>query len=585
MYILGISCYCRCASAALLNNGKFVAAAEEEIFTRIKNDTSFPVNAIAYCLKSEGISIDDIDVVGFYEKPLISFERALYQHIETFPLSFKSFLRSMPSWLSERLRLVTLIRARLRYKKDIMFLEHPLAHAGSFLISPYDKAAILIVDDAGEWTTTSYGLGKQNKIRLLKEIRFPSSLGLLYSAITDYLGFNVNDLDHEVMDLAAYGDMNKESNIYYNTLKKIIDIKEDGSYMLDMNYFSFHYSDAFFSRKLCNLLGGKNRRPGELIKRRHKDIAAALQILYEEILFKMLNYIYKQTNCKNIVISGACAFNGVANGKIQKNTNFKNIWIQPNSGDNSTSIGVASYIYYSILNNKRNFIMEDAYLGPEFSAEQIKYFLDINKIKYKNFDSKDELVKTTAKLIYENNFVGWFQGRIEFGPNALGNRSILSNPCNPKMKEILNAKIKHREKFRSLASVVCIDDAPKYFDCDNPIPEPADFMQMVYPIKKEYLNKLPAVTHVDGSGRLQTIRKEQNPLYYELIKEFGRISGFPVLINTSFSITDKPLVCSPYDAYKCFIKNELDYLVMDKFLIKRTDNPKEIWNTEGYTGN
>ena len=305
-------------------------------------------------------------------------------------------------------------------------------------------------------------------------------------------------------------------------------------------------------------------------------------MIFEEIMTKMLNHLHKIIKCDNIVLSGGCALNSVYNGKILKNTPFKNIWIQPNASDGGTSIGVVSYIYHTILGHKRNFKLKSAYLGPEFSTEEIQQFLDKNKIKYSEFKDKNDIIKATAKLIYDNHVVGWFQGRMEWGPRALGSRSILSNACDPKMKEILNLKVKHREKFRPFAPVVCEDDALKYFECDEPIPEPTDFMLMVYPIKKQYHKVIPAVTHVDGSGRLQTIRHEQNPLYYDLIKEFGMLSKVPILINTSFNIRGEPIVCTPYDAYKCMMGTGIDYLVMDKFLIKREDNPKDMWDSEEY---
>ncbi len=583
MYILGISCYYHDASAALLRDGTIVAAAQEERFTRKKHDTSFPINSIKYCLKSQNISIDNIDYIGFYEKPFIKFERVLSQHIETFPLSFKTFLSSLPSWINEKLRVTKKIKKELKYKKDILFIEHHLAHAASsFLISPFKKAAILTVDGVGEWTTTAYGVGENNNIHIIKEIKFPHSLGLLYSTITAYLGFSVNNSEYKVMGLSPYGNMNKETNPYYHKLKQVIDIKEDGSYRLDMRYFVYHYADRMPSGKLCALLEGPVRKPESEVTQRHKDVAAALQMVYEEVLLKILNHIYKETGCEDIVIAGGCGLNSVANGKILKNTPFKNIWIQPDSSDGGTSIGVISYIYHTILGNKRNFELKNAYLGPSFSSEEIKSFLDKNKIKYSEFKDEKELVKITAKLIYDNNVVGWFQGRMEWGPRALGSRSILSNACNPEMQEILNLKVKHREKFRPFAPVICEDDALEYFECDKPIPEPTDFMLMVYPIKKEKQKLIPAVTHVDGSGRLQTIRRSQNKLYYDLIKEFGRLSGTPILINTSFNIRGEPIVCTPYDAHKCMMGTGIDYLVMGKFLIKRKDNPKDIWNSEKY---
>ena len=582
-FILGISCYYHDSSAALLKDGKIVAAVQEERFTRKKHDISFPINAINYCLKSQNITVKEIDYIGFYEKPLLKLERILHQHLEMFPFSYKTFLSSLPSWFNEKLRVVKTIKNKLKYKKDVLFVEHHLAHAASsFLPSPFKQAAILTVDGVGEWTTTAYGIGKDKDLKLLKEIIFPSSLGLLYSTITAYLGFKVNNSEYKVMGLAAYGDMDKKTNQYYEKLKKVLDIKEDGSYRFDMEYFDYHFKNRMPSKKICNLLDGPIRKPESEIIKRHKDIAAALQLIIEEVMTKMLIHINKITKSDNLVLAGGVALNSVYNGKILKNTGFKKIWIQPDPGDGGTSIGVALYIYNSILRNKRVYQLKDAFLGPEFSIKEIKSFLDENKIKYSIFKNTKDLLKTTSSLIHNNNVIGWFQKGMEWGPRALGARSILSNATNQKMKEILNLKVKHREKFRPFAPVVCEDDAHKYFEQDSPTPESTDFMLMVYPIKKKWHKKIPSVTHVDGSGRLQTIRRNQNTLYYDLIKEFGKLSGIPILINTSFNIRGEPIVCTPYDAYKCMMGTEIDYLIIDKFLIKRKHNPQHIWDSEKY---
>jgi len=583
MYILGISCYYHDASAALLKDGKIVAAAQEERFTRKKHDTSFPIKSIEYCLKSQNITIKDISYVGFYEKPFLKFERVLSQHLETFPLSLKTFLSSMPSWINEKLRVVRAIKKKLNYKGNILFIEHHMCHAASsFLISPFEKAAILTIDGVGEWTTTAYGIGDKNNIHLMKEITFPNSLGLIYSTITAYLGFSVNNSEYKVMGLSPYGLMDRKNNPYYEKLKRVVDIKEDGSYRLNMKYFVFHHADRMPSKKLCTLLGGPIRTAETELTQRHKDIAAALQMLTEDIITKMLNHIYNITKCENLVLSGGVALNSVYNGKILSKTPFKKVWIQPDPGDGGTSIGVVSYIYHTLLDKKREYTFKSAFLGPEFSTEEIKNFLDKNKIKYSQFKNDEDLVKTTASLIHKDNVLGWFQGRMEWGPRALGSRSIISNACNPNMKEILNLKVKHREKFRPFAPVVCEDDALKYFECDNPIPEPTDYMLMVYPVRKEYHKKIPSITHVDGSGRLQTIRRHQNQLYYDVIKEYGKLSGIPILINTSFNIRGEPIVCTYYDAYKCMMGTGIDYLVMDKFLIKRDDNLRDAWDSEKY---
>ena len=583
MYVLGLSCYYHDSSAALLKDGVIVAAAEEERFTRKKHDSSFPINAIKYCMESQNIDVNNIDYIGFYEKPLLKFERALSQHLESFPLSFKTFISSMPSWINEKLRVVSAINKELKYKKDILFIEHHMAHAASsFLASPFEKAAVLSVDGVGEWTTTSYGIGQGNKIDLLKEIRFPHSLGLLYSTITAYLGFSVNNSEYKVMGMSPYGVMDREKNIYYEKLKKVIDIKKDGSYRLDMRYFIYHYADRMPSKELCDLLEGPVRTPESGLTQRHKDIAAALQMITEDVMTKMLTHVHSVTECDNVVLAGGVALNSVYNGKILGKTPFKNIWIQPNASDGGTSIGVALYIYHSLLGNKRIYHMNNAYFGPEYSGKYVLNFLKDNNIKYFEFKNEDELVKTAAKLIHENNVVGWFQGKMEWGPRALGARSILANPINPKAKELLNSKVKHREIFRPFAPVVCEDDASIYFDCDVPIPEPTDFMLMVYPVKKEWHDKIPSVTHVDGSGRLQIVKRIQNPLYYDLLKEFGGISGIPILINTSFNIRGEPIVCTPFDAYKCMMGTGIDYLIIDKFMIKREDNPLDMWDSEIY---
>ncbi len=581
MYILGISCYYHDSSAALLKDGVVVAAAEEERFTRKKHDASFPINAIKYCLESQHLTMNDVSYVGFYEKPFLKFERILSQHLEMFPFSFKTFVSSLPSWINEKLRVMKTIRKKLHYRGNVFFIHHHLAHAASsYLVSPFNKAAVLTVDGVGEWTTTSYGLAEGNEIHLMKEITFPHSLGLLYSTITGYLGFSVNNSEYKVMGLSPYGNMNKTENQYYQKLKQVIDIKEDGSYCMEMSYFTYHYGDRMPSRKLCTLLGGPVRKAESEVTQRHKDIAAALQLITEEALFKMLKHVHDVTKCDNLIIGGGVALNSVANGKILRNTPFKKIWIQPNATDGGNSIGVASYIYNTILNHPRNFTLTTAYLGPSFTDAEIKNYLESNKIKYTRFADEEEVISSTAKLIHDNQVIGWFQGRMEWGPRALGARSILSNPCNKKMQEILNQKVKHREKFRPFAPVVCEDDALTYFECDQPIPEPTDYMLMVYPIKKEWRKKIPAVTHVDGSGRLQTIRQAQNPTYYDLVKEFGKLSGVPILINTSFNIRGEPIVCTPQDAYKCMMGTGIDYLVMGKYLIKREDNPQDKWDSE-----
>lgn len=577
MKILGISCYYHDSSVCLINNGKIIAAAEEERFSRKKHDSSFPSQAINFCLDYSKLKPKDIDYICFYEKPLLKLQRNLSQHLEKAPFSYLAFKESFSAWLKYKLWIKRRIKKELGLRKKIYFIEHHQAHAASsFFPSPFKRAAFLTVDGVGEWTTTAYGLGEENKINILKEIKFPHSLGLLYSTITAYLGFSVNNSEYKVMGLSPYGD----PEVYYDKFKKLIEVKEDGSFRLNMEYFDFHYKLWMPNKKMCKLFQDPIRKKESKVTQKHKDIAAALQKTTEEIVFKMLNHVYKETNTENVVLSGGVALNSVANGKILKNTPFKNIYIQPAAGDGGNSLGAALFCYHQIKDNKERSIQNTAYLGPQYDNNYVKNFLDSKNIRYTYFSDKKELVKKAANLIYKDNVISWFQGRMEWGPRALGSRSILSNPTNPNMQAILNEKVKHREKFRPFAPVVCEDDALKYFECDTPVPMPTDFMLMVYPIKNEFHKLIPSVTHVDGSGRLQTIRRFQNEDYYDLIKEFGKLSGTPILVNTSFNIRGEPIVCKPEDAYKCMMGTGIDYTVIENFLVKRSDNPKDMWNSE-----
>jgi len=555
-----------------MKDSKIIAAAEEERFTRKKHDTSFPINAAEFCLKQAGITVDDLNHIGFYEKPIVKFERILSQHLQMFPRSFWSFYKALPSWLNEKLRIPTVVRKKLKYKGRVMFIPHHLSHASScFLVSPFKKAAIYTVDGVGEWSTSTLGYGEDNNIKLLKEITFPDSLGLLYSTVTAFLGFSVNNSEYKVMGLSPYGNPR-----YYDKFLNLIKIKDDGSFKLNMSYFDYHYKLTMPSKKFVNEFG-QIRKPETQLTQHHKDIAASLQKVTEEVILKSLNYLYDTTKIENLAMAGGVALNSVANGKILQNTKFKNIWIQPAATDAGGSLGVAAYITHKINKVQRKHNFDTAYLGPEFTTKEIKDFLDKNNIKYTEFNDKEELVKKTARLIFENDVVGWFQGRMEWGPRALGSRSILSNPTNPKMKEILNLKVKHREYFRPFAPVVTLEDANKWFELNR---KEVPYMLFVYPIKQDKQKQIPAVTHVDGSGRLQTISQKQNPLYYDVIKEFEKLSKVPILINTSFNIRGEPIVCQPKDAYRCMMGTGIDYLVIDKFLVKRSDNPKDVWDSE-----
>ncbi|MCD4761691.1 carbamoyltransferase [bacterium] len=570
MYIIGISCYYHDSSAVLLKDGKIVAAAEEERFTRIKHDFSFPINAIEFCLKSQKITVAQVEYVAFYEKPLLKFERVLCQFIDFFPKSYLMFVSSMPSWLRKKLRIIKVLKKKLNYKKLVLFIEHHRAHAASaFFASPFEKSAILTVDGVGEWATTSIGFGSKNNIKLIKDIKFPHSLGLFYSAITAYLGFSVNNSEYKVMGLSAYGEMDRSKNKYYKLVRGIVDVKNDGSFRLKMKYFSYCYKGVMNSGVLCKLLGGKARKKDDEITQRHKDIAAALQIVTEEVVLKILDYLYDITKSKNLVMSGGVALNSVLNGKILKKTKFKNLWIQPAAGDGGTSMGAALYAYVGFLKKDRNYRLKNCYLGPGYDSRYIEGCLIEKNVEYYKFKDQDELINETAKLILSNKVVAWFQGKMEWGPRALGNRSILANPLNPGMKDFLNKKVKHRENFRPFAPSICIDDIGKYFEGEDFVSEPAQYMLQVIKVKEKYKTKIPSVVHVNGTSRIQAVDRAQNKLYYDLIKKFGKMSGMPMLINTSFNVRGEPIVCSPEDAIRCFRATKIDCLVIDKFLIRK----------------
>ncbi|MBI4044667.1 MAG: carbamoyltransferase [Candidatus Diapherotrites archaeon] len=575
MHILGISAYYHDSSTCIVRDGKVIAAAQEERFSRKKHDLCFPVNAVNYCLNEAGISAKQLDAVAFYEKPYLKFERLLMQFIDTFPRSMSVFVESIPSWLSEKLLVPKNIKD-LGYNGKVYYLEHHLSHAASaFLCSPYKKAAILTVDGVGEFATTTFSTGNDTEIELFKEIHFPHSLGLLYSTITAYLGFTVNNSEYKVMGLAPWG-----KPVYKEEFDKLIRTFDDGSFELGMDYFAYTHEKKMPSKKLEGLFGEKTREKESQITQFHKDVAASLQAKTEEVLFHLLENLYSETKLENLCMAGGVALNSAANGKILSKTPFKRIFIQPAAGDAGTSMGAALFVYNSIMKNPRQFVLNSAFLGPSFSDKEVQDYLDKNSIKYYKFGSRAEIAKKTAELVNNNFVVGWFQGRMEWGPRALGARSILSNPTNPKMQGILNLKVKHREKFRPFAPVVLFEEVNKWFECDDPLPQAADYMLMVYPVRKEKRKIIPAVTHVDGTGRLQVIRKEQHALYYQTVQEFQKLSGVPIMINTSFNIRGEPIVCTPHDAYKCMMGTGIDYLAMENCLIKRIDNPKDLWDSE-----
>ncbi len=559
MYILGISGFYHDSAACLIKDGEIVAAIEEERLNRIKHYNGFPFKAIEQCLKKEKISIKQVDYVGFYEKPFLKFDRILQTFTETFPLSFLFFYSAIPSWLNEKLRIKSIIKNKVGFKKDVIFVDHHTSHAASaFFVSPFKEAAILTVDGIGEWKSTGLYVGRDNKITSLKEINFPDSLGLFYSTLTAFLGFKINDDEYKVMALASYGKPK-----YYKKFRKMIDIKPDGSFKLDMKYFSYRAKQKMWSKEMEKLLGS-SRQPNEEITTRHQDIASSLQKITEEVMIKMANHLHEITKMDNLCIAGGVGLNSVCNGKLRKETPFKRIFVQPAATDAGGALGVAYFIYNQILGHRRNFVMENSYFGLSFSNKEIEQFLKKNRIKYEIL-SKRNLVKQVALLIAEDKIIGWFQGRMEWGPRALGNRSIIVNPTNPKMKDILNKKVKHREPFRPFAASVLEEKTKEYFDMTYEEP----FMITVFKVKNNKKKLIPAVTHVDGTCRLQTVNRNQNPIYYNLIKEFEKISSIPLILNTSFNIKGEPIVCTPQDAYNTFNKTYMDYLILNNFIISK----------------
>jgi carbamoyltransferase len=563
MNVLGISCFYHDAAACLIQDGRIVAAASEERFTRKKQDEGFPREAIAFCLKAGGIAAKDLDYVGFYDKPFLKFERLLSTYLSTFPRGFLSFSKAMPVWLKEKLWIPQLIRKELEYEGKILFTEHHLSHAASaFLVSPFQESAILTVDGVGEWATASYGTGRGSAVDLFKEIRFPHSLGLLYSAFTYYLGFKVNSAEYKVMGLAPYGVPR-----YVDQVRQLIDIKDDGSFEMDMRYFSYHHGLRMVNGRFSKLFGGPPREGESKLEQRHKDIAASVQKVTEEIMLKMASYLHRETKMENLCLAGGVALNCVANGRILREGPFKELFIQPAAGDAGGALGVAAYIYYSLLGNPRGEPMHHAYLGPEYGEGDILETLKRYEAPARRLE-RDELVREVAALIEGQTVIGWFQGRMEFGPRALGSRSILADARNPENKDIVNLKIKFRESFRPFAPSVLEERIAEYFEIDRPSP----YMLLVAPVR-EGKRVIPSVTHVDHSARIQSVNRDQNALYYDLIREFDRRTGVPVIINTSFNVRGEPIVCSPEDAYRCFMRTHMDYLVLGPYLLDKKNQP------------
>ena len=589
-HILGISAYYHDAAACLVRDGEIIAAAQEERFTRKKHDPDFPQHAIAYCLKEAGIGVGDLDAIGFYDKPIVKFERILQTFVAESPMGVRQFLDGMPVWLKEKLFTREQIRNDLDYKGDVFFAEHHESHAASaFYPSPFAEAAVLTMYGVGEWATSSYGVCKGKDLTLLAELRFPHSLGLLYSAFTYYTGFKVNSAEYKVMGLAPYGEPRYVEAI----LKELVDLKEDGSFKLNMRYFNYLRGRTMTNGVFDGVFGGPPRKPESSLTQREMDLARSVQEVTEEIMLRMARQVHRDTGLENLCLAGGVALNCVGNGRLLREGPFKRLWIQPAAGDAGGAIGVATLLWHKVMGNARSADgvhdrMRGSFLGPEYGAAEIEAVLEQLGARYTRLEPA-ELVARTADLLAQEKVIGWFQGRMEFGPRALGGRSIIGDARSPRMQAVMNLKIKFRESFRPFAPSVLRERVADYFelDCDSP------YMLLVAPVRADHRRQmtaeeerlfgieklnvprsdLPAVTHVDYSARIQTVSEDANPLYYRLLKAFEARTGCPVLVNTSFNVRGEPIVCTPADAYTCFMRTEMDALVLAPFLLLKEDQP------------
>ncbi|MCL4360452.1 hypothetical protein M1555_04355 [Patescibacteria group bacterium] len=566
MRILGISCYYHDATAALIEDGRIVAAAAEERFTRIKHDNDFPRNAIRFCLDWTTLSTSSIDAVVFYEKPVLKFERILHQHLAHFPKSRKIFVDTIGSWFDLKLQIAKSLQKEFGYAGRIVYVEQHISHAASsYYLSSFRDAVIVTFDGVGEWATTTVGVGHEATVRVDKEIRFPHSLGLLYSALTAYLGFSVNDAEYKVMGLAAYGDP-KPFRQQFNELVRSF---PDGSFALNMDHFDFSWADHMFNSRLSKLFGFPPRQPEAPMERHFENIAASLQEKLEEVVFAILTNAHERYRIDNLCLAGGVALNSVMNGKILKRTPFRHVYITPDPGDGGGAIGGALYVW-NLHKRKKQSVPFFPLLGPSFPKEQIEDVLRGTGLPYTRIEDRSVFLGTVADHLMHQKIIGWFQGRMEWGPRALGSRSILASAAKPEMKDIINAKVKHRELFRPFAPVVLDRNVKEYFHADKPLSPSAKYMLMVYPFTEKGKKEAPATVHVDGSGRLQVIEREDNPLYYDLIELYGKKTGTPIIINTSFNVRGEPIVCSPRDAVHCFLHTDIDYLVIDRYIVSKT---------------
>jgi carbamoyltransferase len=587
MYILGISAFYHDSAACLVKNGEIISAVQEERFTRKKHDHSFPSNAINFCLENAGISGFDLDYVAFYDKPFLKFERILETYLSYAPIGIKSFLKAIPIWIKKKLWIKDLIKKELDFSGTIIFPEHHESHAASaFFPSPFQEAAFITMDGVGEWPTTSFGIGKDNHMQVLADIQFPHSLGLLYSAFTYYTGFRVNSGEYKIMGLAPYGEPKYKDMIYQH----LIDVKDDGSFKMNMNYFDYCAGLTMTNSRFHNLFGGPPRKPESRLTKKDMDLTCSIQKVTEEIVLKMATHVKKETGKKYLCLAGGVALNCVANGNLLRENIFDDIWIQPAAGDAGGAVGAALFTWYQYLGNHRKVdrktdFMKGAYLGPEFDNGRIESFLTKNDCAFQKLDD-DEMLEKVAALLADEKIIGWFQGKMEFGPRALGARSIIGDARSPKMQQKMNLKIKFRESFRPFAPSVLKENLNEYFEIDRESP----YMLLVANIKKDKqiemtaeqkdsfgLDKLnvvrsevPAITHVDYSARVQSVNAETNPLYHKLISKFNEKYGCSVIVNTSFNVRGEPIVCSPEDAYLCFMRTDMDYLIMANCLLDKS---------------
>jgi carbamoyltransferase len=589
MVILGLSCFYHDSAACLLREGRIVAAAQEERFTRKKHDPRFPVNAIKYCLEDAQITPDHLDYVVFYDKPFLTFERLLMSYLTVVPKGLRSWLEAMPLWLGKKLHVPKVVQKEIGYEGEVLFTEHHEAHAASaFYPSPFEEAAILTMDGVGEWATASYGIGKGNELRLMKELHFPDSLGLLYSAFTYFTGFKVNSGEYKLMGLAPYG-----KPVYRDLiLNELIDVKEDGSLRLNLSYFDFLGGLRMTNKKFERLFGGPARKPEAEITEREMDIASSIQVVTEEIVMKMVRHLYKETKLKYLCLAGGVALNCVANGKILREGPFEDIWIQPAAGDAGGSLGAALSVWHRYLGKERIIdeikdSQQGSYLGPSFPSEKTRNFLDAHQYPYEVLPVRDR-GRIIAEQIAAGRIVGYMAGRMEFGPRALGARSILGDPRKVETQSVMNLKIKYRESFRPFAPTVLEDKVAEYFEIDRPSPymllvadvqkrrrlaQPSrDGLGMMERLKSQR-SDIPAVTHLDYSARLQTVNKRDKPDYYAVIAEFEKLTGCAVVVNTSFNVRGEPIICTPEDAYRCFMRTEMDTLVIEDFILYKEHQP------------